>query len=103
AGAQALPSLLKAGDTVAVAWGRTVLSVGESVKGRPLQDMTVVQATGGMNATFAYTPELCAAKLADALAARCVNLTAPAVVATPQLRSLLLDEPLLKEQFSTLR
>ena len=103
AGAQALPSLLKAGDTVAIAWGRTVLAVGESVKGRPLQDMTVVQATGGMNATFAYTPELCAAKLADALAARCVNLTAPAVVATPQLRSLLLDEPLLKEQFSTLR
>lgn len=29
AGAQALPKLLKSGDTLAVAWGRTVLSVGE--------------------------------------------------------------------------
>ncbi|MBN9056087.1 MAG: dihydroxyacetone kinase subunit DhaK [Rhizobiales bacterium] len=102
AGAQALPNLLKAGDTVAVAWGRTVLAIGEHMKGSTLQDMTVVQATGGMNASFAYTPELCAAKIADALAARCVNLTAPAIVATAELRHLLLDEPLLKEQFSTL-
>ncbi|KAA0691937.1 dihydroxyacetone kinase subunit DhaK [Neorhizobium sp. P12A] len=102
AGAQALPSLLKSGDTLAVAWGRTILSVGEHMKPAALRDMTVVQATGGMNATFAYTPELCAAKIADTLDARCVNLTAPAIVASRALRELLLDEPLLKEQFATL-
>ncbi len=55
AAAQALPKLLKSGDTLAVAWGRTVLSVGEHAGIASLQDMTVVQATGGTTASFAYT------------------------------------------------
>lgn len=39
AGAQALPKLLKSGDTLAVACGRTVLSVGEHAGITSLQDM----------------------------------------------------------------
>jgi dihydroxyacetone kinase-like protein len=102
AGAQALPKLLKSGDTLAVAWGRTVLSVGEHAGIASLQDMTVVQATGGTTASFAYTPELCASAVARAISARCVNITAPAVVKSPELLHMLLDEPLVQEQFATL-
>jgi dihydroxyacetone kinase-like protein len=102
AGAQALPKLLKSGDTLAVAWGRTVLSVGEHAGIASLQDMTVVQATGGTTASFAYTPELCASAVARAISARCVNITAPAVVKSPELLQMLLDEPLVQEQFATL-
>ncbi|MBZ7927419.1 dihydroxyacetone kinase subunit DhaK (plasmid) [Ensifer adhaerens] len=102
AAAQALPKLLKSGDTLAVAWGRTVLSVGEHADIAALQDMTVVQATGGTTATFAYTPELCAAAIAQSVSARCVNITAPAIVKSPAMRTMLLDEPLLQEQFQTL-
>ncbi|PLU54987.1 dihydroxyacetone kinase subunit DhaK [Sinorhizobium medicae] len=102
AGAQALPKLLKSGDTLAVAWGRTVLSVGEHAGITSLQDMTVVQATGGTTASFPYTPELCASAVARAIAARCVNITAPAVVRSPELLQMLLDEPLVREQFATL-
>lgn len=102
AAAQALPKLLKSGDTLAVAWGRTVLSVGEHAGIASLQDMTVVQATGGTTASFAYTPELCASAVARAISARCVNITAPAVVKSPELLHMLLDEPLVQEQFATL-
>ncbi|RUU33669.1 winged helix-turn-helix transcriptional regulator, partial [Mesorhizobium sp. M6A.T.Ca.TU.002.02.2.1] len=55
AAAQALTKLLKSGDTVAVAWGRTVLAIGEQASVPGLQDVTVVQATGGTRASFAYT------------------------------------------------
>ncbi|MDX3924670.1 MAG: bifunctional sugar-binding transcriptional regulator/dihydroxyacetone kinase subunit DhaK [Shinella sp.] len=102
AGAHALQKLMKSGDTLAVAWGRTMLSVGEHAAVGPLQDVTVVQATGGTTATFAYTPELCAAAISRAIGARCVNITAPAVVGSPDLRRLLMEEPLLQEQFATL-
>ncbi|WP_104663520.1 bifunctional sugar-binding transcriptional regulator/dihydroxyacetone kinase subunit DhaK [Ensifer adhaerens] len=102
AAAQALPKLLKSGDTLAVAWGRTVLSVGEHADIASLQDMTVVQATGGTTATFSYTPELCAAAIAQSVSARCVNITAPAIVKSSAMREMLLDEPLLQEQFETL-
>lgn len=102
AGAHALNKILKSGDTLAVAWGRTVLSVGEQTVIGALQDMTVVQATGGTTASFPYTPERCATVLAEAVSARCVNIMAPAMVRSQQTRDVLLDEPLLHEQFAIL-
>lgn len=102
AGAQALAKMIKSGDTLAVSWGRTILSVGEHLEMGALQDVTVVQATGGTTASFAYTPELTAAAVARAISARCVNITAPAIVASAEMRRMLLDEPLIKEQFDTL-
>lgn len=102
AGAQALSKMIKSGDTLAVAWGRTILSVGEHLQTGPLQDVTVVQATGGTTASFAYTPELTAAAVARAISARCVNITAPAIVGSAQMHDMLLAEPLIREQFETL-
>lgn len=102
AGAQALAKMIKSGDTLAVAWGRTILSVGEHLETGALQDVTVVQATGGTTASFAYTPELTAAALARAISARCVNITAPAIVASADMHRMLLAEPLIREQFATL-
>jgi phosphoenolpyruvate---glycerone phosphotransferase subunit DhaK len=102
AGAQALSRLAKSGDTLAVAWGRTVLAVGEHARVRNLQDVTVVQATGGTAASFSYTPELSAAAVARALEARCVTITAPAIVASADMHRLLLEEPVIRDQFATL-
>lgn len=102
AGAQALSKMIKSGDTLAVAWGRTILSVGEHLQSARLQDVTVVQATGGTTASFPYTPELTAAAVARAISARCVNITAPAIVASAQMHDMLLAEPLIREQFETL-
>ncbi len=102
AGAQAIARLLKSGDTLAVAWGRTVLAVAEQANVPNLQDVTIVQATGGTRARFAYTPELCASAFANATDGKLVNITAPAIVSAPEVREILLREPLIEDQFATL-
>lgn len=102
AGAQALQRLLKSGDTLAVSWGRTVLAVGEHAFSPGLQDVTVVQATGGTQASFTYTPELCASSIADAVGGKLVNISAPAIVSTSEVRDVLMRETLIEKQFQTL-
>lgn len=102
AGAQAMGKLLKSGDTLAVAWGRTVLSIAENTHISNLQDVTIVQATGGTRASFAYTPELCAAAMARATNAHLINITAPATVSSAEVRSAILGEPIIAEQFQAL-
>jgi dihydroxyacetone kinase-like protein len=64
--------------------------------------VTVVQATGGTRASFAYTPELCASSIADAVGGKLVNISAPAIVSTADIRDMLLREPLIESQFQTL-
>ena len=103
AGAQVLARIVRSGDTVAAVWGRTVLSVAKHLRIAGLQDVTVVQATGGMAADVPYTPERCAAALADALNGRMVPIAAPAIVASGTVRRLLVDEPLLAQQLAQLR
>ena len=102
AGAQALQRLVKSGDTVAVSWGRTVLAIGERAAVHDLQDVTVVQATGGTRASFPYTPELCAAAVAGAVNGRLIGISAPAIVSTSDIRDALLHEPLIDSQFRQL-
>jgi len=102
AGGQALGKLLRSGDTLAVAWGRTVLAVAENIRAQALQDVTIVQATGGTSAGFAYTPELCAAAVAQATGGRLINLTAPAIVRDATVRNAFMQETLIEEQFGAL-
>jgi len=102
AGGQALSRIVKSGDTLAVAWGRTVLAIAEHTSSA-VQDVTVVQATGGTRASFAYTPELCAAAMAGALKGRLVNITAPALVKSREARDVILQEPLVDDQFQVLQ
>lgn len=103
AGAQALGRMVRSGDVVAVVWGRTVMAVAKQLRVSGLQDVTVVQATGGMAADFPYTPERCAAVLAEALHGRVVSVAAPAIVANGDVRRLLMSEPLVADQMAQLR
>ncbi len=102
AGGQALHRLVKSGDTIAVSWGRTVLAISEHAEVPGLQDVTVVQATGGTRASFAYTPELCATALANAVNGKMINISAPAIVSAPAVRDAFLQEPLIESQFDAL-
>ncbi|MDZ5700115.1 bifunctional sugar-binding transcriptional regulator/dihydroxyacetone kinase subunit DhaK [Chelativorans sp. M5D2P16] len=102
AGARVLNQTVRSADTIAVAWGRTVMAVAERARRGDLQDVSVIQATGGTTATFEYTPEACAARLAAALNARCVNLTAPALVSSAEVRDLLLREPVVAGQLAAM-
>ena len=102
AGAQVLSRLARSGDTIAVTWGRTMLSVARRIDRGSLQDLRVVQATGGTTAKIPWTPEACATRLAEALGARCIPVSAPAIVSSAEMRTLLLQEPVLTEQMAVL-
>ncbi len=102
AGARVLNHAVRSGDSLAVTWGRAVMAVAERASRKDLQDVSVIQACGGTSATFDYTPEACAARLAASLGANCVNLTAPAIVSSAEIRDILMSEPVLLRQFGML-
>lgn len=102
AGAQALERLIRSGDTVGITWGRTMLAVARALRPTGLSDMRVVAATGGTTAVIPYTPEACATQLAETLSARCITISAPAVVSSADARAMLLREPVVAEQLAAL-
>jgi DNA-binding transcriptional regulator LsrR (DeoR family) len=105
AGAFAISESLRQGDVIGVAWGRTVLSVARNVTlETPITNLTVVQVCASPNGLSAdFSPELCASLLANNLGARSVNLMAPAIVSSPELRALLLQEPTIRNQLDVIR
>ena len=96
---------LKDGETLAVAWGRTVAAVAQSVPGHTrLNDITVCQLVAspdGMASDF--SPELCSSLLANRLHAKCVNILAPAVVSNADVKASLMAEPSIAAQFEVIR
>ncbi|MCU0817247.1 MAG: bifunctional sugar-binding transcriptional regulator/dihydroxyacetone kinase subunit DhaK [Cypionkella sp.] len=102
AGARVLSRFMRSGDTLAVTWGRTVLSIADQIQPPILQDVRVVQATGGTTAKIPWTPEACASRLAKALNARAIPISAPAIVSSPEVRALLMQEAVLSEQLGML-
>lgn len=97
-----LPSLLAAGDTIGVAWGRTLYEVAEAMDATPVPDCRVVQLVGSMATPYGFTAELCSALLAQRLNARCINLHVPAILSTPELAEALRQEPLIAAQLRAL-
>ncbi|MEQ5871474.1 bifunctional sugar-binding transcriptional regulator/dihydroxyacetone kinase subunit DhaK [Sagittula sp. NFXS13] len=102
AAAQVLRHLTKSGETVAVTWGRTMLAMASHMSHGALRDVRIVQATGSTTAKIPWTPEACATRLAENLGARCIPLSAPAIVSTAEVRDMLLHEPVLAEQMEVL-
>lgn len=102
AGARVLARVLRSGDTLAVTWGRTVLSLADQIGPLGLKDLRVVQATGGTTAKIPWTPEACASGLAKAINARAIPISAPAIVSSPEMRAMLMQEPVLAEQLGIL-
>jgi len=102
AGAKVLVRNLRSGDTLAVTWGRTVLSLADQIILPGLKDVRVVQATGGTTAKIPWTPEACASHLAKALNARAIPISAPAIVSSAEMRTMLMNEGVLAEQLGIL-
>lgn len=103
AGAQLLASLVVPGDMLGVSWGQTVLELSNAVARQPVADLSVIQITGSMMATYAFSPELCTSNIADRFTARCINLHAPALVSTAEVKTLLCKEPALIPQLELLQ
>ena len=102
-GARVLERLIRPGDAIGMSWGRTMLALAASIGPTRLADLSVVQVTGGSGGEAEFSPEVCVARLATALGARSVNISAPALVSSPEIRDVLMREPLLKAQFDCAR
>ncbi len=105
AGAYLLQNGLQAGDVIGVAWGRTVLAAIRNLNlEQPIDNLTVVQVAASPNGLSAdFSPELCVSLCANNLGARSVSLMAPAMLSTPELKAMLLNEPSIRKQMSVIR
>ncbi|SNZ20415.1 sugar-binding transcriptional regulator [Cohaesibacter gelatinilyticus] len=100
--AEWLPDLLKQGDRLGVAWGRTIYEMAEAMEQHEMDDLVVSQLVGSMATPYGFTAEICSAHLARALGAKCINLHAPAVLTDPDLAARLRQEPLIQSQLDAL-
>ncbi len=103
AGAQLLSTMVEPGDMLGVSWGQTVLALSNAIERHPTPDLSVIQITGSMMATYAFSPELCTSNIADRFGARCINLHAPALVSSAEIKSILYLEPALIPQLELLQ
>lgn len=92
-GARVLRQILNEGNTVGVAWGRTMLNVGYALPREPISDVTVMQIAGSMLNDELSSPEFCSAMIANRLGAKSLNFHAPAIVSSHEMRENLMKEP----------
>lgn len=97
-----LPALIEPGDTLGIAWGRTIWAVAEAVEPSPPRDLRVVQLVGSMASPDGFTAEICSAHLAQRLGGQVVNLHAPAILTDADLAARLRAEPIIRAQLDTL-
>lgn len=93
-----LPSLLKPGDRLGVAWGETVYRVAEAAPRVAVEGLTVVQLVGSRPAALGFAAETCSATLARRYSAHCVNLHVPLVLSDKSLVERLKEEPVIQAQ-----
>ena len=103
AGARLLIERLKPDDVLGVSWGRTVQALSTALPEMKLPGVTVAQITGCSIGTTEFSPELCTSNIANRLGARCVNLHAPGIVSTAQIKRLFMQEPALVETFKIIQ
>jgi DNA-binding transcriptional regulator LsrR (DeoR family) len=103
AAARLLADRLEKDDVLGVSWGRTILALSEAMTAMDLPSVTVVQITGSATSRYGFSAELCASNIANRIRGRCVYLHAPGVVSHRDVKSMLIREPTLIEQFEVAR
>lgn len=102
-GARLLEQRLTGADVLGVAWGRTVMSLSRALAPLSLPGATIAQVTGSSIATYDFSPELCTSNIAVRVGGRCVNLHAPGLVSSANMKRMLMAEPVIEQHFRLLR
>lgn len=92
--------LVRKGDRIGVAWGRTVYTIADIMSYADLQDVTVVQLCGNLGAPYSYRPDQCTMEIARRLNAKGLNFYAPLVLSTETLAQGLRAEPVIRDQLA---
>src|SRR5690606_8084166 len=93
--------MVRNGDRVGVAWGRTVYSMADAMAYADRQDVSVVQLCGNLGAPYSYRPDQCTMEIARRLNAKGLNFYAPLILSTERLAAARREEPLIREQFDS--
>ncbi len=93
--------LVRSGDRIGVAWGRTVYAMADVMSYADLQDVTVVQMCGNLGAPYSYRPDQCTMEIARRLNAKGLNFYAPLVLTSERLARELREEPVIREQLAS--
>lgn len=102
-GARLLEQRLDENSILGVAWGRTVMALSKALAPMHLPGATIAQITGSSIATYDFSPELCTSNIAVKVGGRCINLHAPGIVSSVEMKTLLMREPILEQHFRMLR
>ena len=92
-----LSDRLRAGQTLAVGWGRTLHWSVRALRRRGLPNLTVVALLGGIGRGSEINMYETAARVAETLGAQCYYLAAPAFAASSAMRDMLLAQAGLRE------
>jgi DNA-binding transcriptional regulator LsrR (DeoR family) len=84
---------LRDGMSIGVGWGETLHMSLKAIGDQPFSRVSVISLLGGITHSRTVTPATVARRLADAFAADCYQLTAPLVVANPNVARRLWAEP----------
>lgn len=90
--------MVRNGDRVGVAWGRTVYAIADAMSYADRQGVTVVEMCGNLGSPYSYRPDQCTMEIARRLNASGLNFYAPLVLSTEDLASRLREEPVIREQ-----
>lgn len=100
AAAAYLLEIIKNNDVIGVAWGTTVNEVVSHLPNKINKNVEIIQVTGGVHQlSVNLNCQDIARRLAAIFGAEPHLIYAPAIVESPKLRDLLLNEPSLKETF----
>jgi DNA-binding transcriptional regulator LsrR (DeoR family) len=94
--------LVKKGDRVAVAWGKTVYQIADVMPFADLRGVTVIQLCGNLGAPYSYRPDQCTMEIARRLNAKGINIYAPLVLSSEGLAESLKREPVIRDQLASI-
>jgi len=92
AAATLVGSVVQSGDVVGVSWGNTMAEMAEHLMPKPLRDVTVVQLNGGVaRAGTGTNAHEIASRFGEAFGADVYRLQVPAIVDSPEVREVMLQ------------
>lgn len=92
AAASFVGSVVQNGDVVGVSWGNTLAEMSEYLQPKPLRDVTVVQLNGGVaRAGSGTNAHEIASRFGQAFGADVYRLQVPAIVDSPEVRDVMLQ------------
>ena len=90
-------------ETIGVAWGQTVLELGEMLEPIDTRVGRVCQMVGIARTQLWKLADACNSQIAQKLGADVMQFPAPGFVSSPELFEQLIKEPIVAEQFAALR